>query len=150
MRHPGVTPKTIDGYLAQLDPAKRAALQKVRAAIHAAAPGAEECISYGVPAFRLKGRVLMHMGAAAHHCAIYPGARPVRVFAAELAKFDTSKGTVRFAPDRPLPASLVRALVRERIAEQAAAAAKRGGGKVKPAVPRKRGAAPTRAAKRRA
>jgi uncharacterized protein YdhG (YjbR/CyaY superfamily) len=125
MRKVTAAPATIDEYLAMLDAPKRAALQKVRAAIHAAAPGAEECISYGVPAFRRDGRVLMHMGAAANHCALYPGARPVRVLADELAKYDTSKGTVRFAPERPLPAALVRRLVKARIAEYAAAAAAR-------------------------
>jgi uncharacterized protein YdhG (YjbR/CyaY superfamily) len=149
MRSRLAPPATIDEYLARLDPAKRAALQKVRTAIHAAAPGAEECISYGVPAFRHGGRVLMHMGAAAGHCALYPGARPVRVLAAELATYDTSKGTLRFAPERPLPAALVRKLVKARLAEYAEAAAGRAA-KAKPAAKPRRDAVATRAAKRRA
>jgi uncharacterized protein YdhG (YjbR/CyaY superfamily) len=149
MRSRLAPPMTVDEYLARLDAPKRAALQKVRVAIHAAAPGAEECISYGVPAFRYGGRVLMHMGAAAGHCALYPGAKPVRVFAAELAKYDTSKGTVRFAPERPLPAALVRRLVQARLAEYAEAAAARGA-KAKPAAQPKRRTVAKRAAKSRA
>lgn len=136
MRTGKAAPTTIDEYLAMLDAPKRAALQKVRAAIHAAAPGAEECVSYGVPAFRRDGRVLMHMGAAAKHVALYPGAKPVRLLAAELAKYDTSKGTIRFAPERPLPAALVRRLVKARLAEYAETA--------KRAAPRTRGSAAKR------
>lgn len=110
-------PASVAAYLAKLPAPHRAALQKVRAAILAAAPGAEECISYGIPAIRVNGRVLLHFGAAAKHCALYPGARPVRELAAELAGYATSKGTVRFAPGAPPPATLVRKLVRVRITE---------------------------------
>ena len=65
---------TIDEDPASLPTDKRAALQWLRRHISAAAPGAEECISYGIPAFRLDGRLLVHFGAAARHCAFYPGA----------------------------------------------------------------------------
>lgn len=112
------TPKTIDEYLAALSSDKRAALERVRKIIRAAAPGAEECISYKIPAFRLDGRGLVWFGAAANHCALYgvPGA-----YKNELKDFDTSgRGTIRFQPGNPLPATLVRKLVKARIAKNAA------------------------------
>ena len=118
--------KTIDEYLAPLAAEKRSALERLRRDIHAAAPGAEECISYGIPAFRLDGRMLVAFGAAARHCAFYPGAHPVAALADELAAYDTSKGTIRFPPDHPLPATLVRKLVRARVAEYAGRSAPRG------------------------
>ncbi len=117
-------PTTIDEYLAGLSDNKRTALEKVRQAIKAAAPRAEECISYQLPAFRLDGRLLVGFGAAAKHCALY-GAMPVEAFEKELAAYDTSKGTIRFTPDRPIPATVVRKLIKARIAERAAAAAAR-------------------------
>jgi len=112
-------PETIDEYLAPLNNEKRATLEKLRRAIQSAAPNAQECISYQLPAFRLGGRMLVAFGAAANHCAFYPGATPVKVHKAELAAYDTSKGTIRFPVDRPLPATLVRKLVKTRIAEYA-------------------------------
>jgi uncharacterized protein YdhG (YjbR/CyaY superfamily) len=114
-------PQTIDEYLAPLSKEKRAALEKLRRAIKAAVPRAEECISYQIPAFRLGGRILVWFGAATNHCAFYPGALPIEVHKDELKAYDTSKGTVRFQADRPLPATLVRKLVKARIAEYAAA-----------------------------
>ena len=113
------TPQTIDEYLVPLSTEKRAALQKLRRAIKSAAPKAEECISYGVPGFRLGGRLLVSFGAAANHCAFYPGAHPIGAHKHELKRYDTSKGTVRFQADSPLPATLVRKLVKTRIAEYA-------------------------------
>jgi uncharacterized protein YdhG (YjbR/CyaY superfamily) len=112
-------PESIDEYLALQSPEKRATLQKLRRAIHAAAPKAEECMSYGVPGFRLDGRLLVSFGAGAKHCAFYPGAYPLKAFAKELARYETSKGTIRFPVDRPLPATLVRKIVKSRIAENA-------------------------------
>ena len=112
--------RTIDEYLAGVSADKRAALQKLRRAIKSAVPEAEECISYQVPAFRLRGRMLVAFGAAANHCAFYPGSYPVGTHKAELKGYDTSKGTIRFQADRPLPATLVRKLVKARIAQHAA------------------------------
>jgi uncharacterized protein YdhG (YjbR/CyaY superfamily) len=99
---------------------KRAALEKLRRDIQAAAPEAEECVSYGMPAFRLGGRTLVYFGAAKNHCSFCPGALPVETHKAELTAYGTSKGTIRFPADRPLPAPLVRKLVETRIAEYAA------------------------------
>ncbi len=111
---------TIDEYLAPLSREKRAALEKLRRAIKSAAPQAEECISYKIPAFRLGGRMLVAFGAAANHCAFYPGAFPVEAHRDELKAYDTSKGTIRFQEAHPLPATLVRKLVKTRIAEKVA------------------------------
>lgn len=110
-------PKTIDEYLAAVAPGKRAALQKLRKIIKAAAPKAEECISYGLAAFRLNGRPLVAFGATANHCAFFPmDGTTVAAFKKELKDYETSKGTIRFQPRRPLPAALVRKIVRARIA----------------------------------
>jgi uncharacterized protein YdhG (YjbR/CyaY superfamily) len=111
--------KTIDEYLAALSDDKRAALEKLRQTIRAAAPDAEECISYQLPAFRLKG-MLVAFGAAGNHCAFYPmSASTVAAHKDELKDYETSKGTIRFQPDKPLPSGLVRKLVKARIAENA-------------------------------
>ena len=110
--------QTIDGYLEALTDDKRAALEKLRKAIKATAPMAEECFSYGVPAFRLNGKLLVGFGAAANHCAFYPmSASTVEAFKDELEDYDTSKGAIRFQASSPLPAILVRKLVKARIAE---------------------------------
>ena len=113
-------PTTIDEYLAGVTPDQRAALEKIRKAIKAAAPDAEEGISYGLAAFRLGGRPLVAFGASAGHCAFYPmSGETVAAHEADLAGYDTSKGTIRFPADKPLPATLVRKLVKARIAENA-------------------------------
>jgi len=117
--------KTIDQFLAGVGDDKRAALEKLRKAIRATAPKAEECISYGVPAFKLDGKLLVAFGAAAKHCAFYPGALPIETHQAELKAYSTSKGTIRFASDKPLPVALVRKLVRTRMAQHLAISAKR-------------------------
>jgi uncharacterized protein YdhG (YjbR/CyaY superfamily) len=110
-------PTTIDEYLAALSDEQRAALEKLRRTIRAAAPQAEECISYQIPAFRLRG-MLVGFGATPRHCAFYlMSASTVAAHKDELAAYDISKGTIRFSADRPLPAALVRKLVKARIAE---------------------------------
>jgi uncharacterized protein YdhG (YjbR/CyaY superfamily) len=108
----------IDGYLATLSSEKRVALERLRKTIRAAAPGAEECISYQLPAFRLGGKALVAFGATTKHCTFFPmSGTTVQAHAAELEHYDTSKGAIRFQPDDPLPATLVRKLVKARIAE---------------------------------
>jgi uncharacterized protein YdhG (YjbR/CyaY superfamily) len=97
----------------------RAALEKLRKTIRAAAPQAEECISYQLPAYRLNG-MLVAFGATAAHCAFYPmSSTIVAAHKDDLRDYETSKGTIRFQPDKPLPAALVRKLVKARIAENA-------------------------------
>lgn len=109
--------QSIDDYLAKLSEDKRASLEKLRKTIRAAAPKAEECISYSTPAFRQNG-MLVSFGAAAKHCAFYPmSAKTVEMFQEELEGFETSKGTIRFQPEKPLPATLVRKIVKQRLAE---------------------------------
>jgi uncharacterized protein YdhG (YjbR/CyaY superfamily) len=118
-------PRTFDEYLAALSPENRAVLEKLRQAIRGAAPDAEECVSYGLAAFRLDGRPLVALGATANHCAFYlMSGSTVAAHAAELAGRDTSKGTIRFPADKPLPSALVRKLVKARIAENAGRAGK--------------------------
>ena len=109
---------TIDEYLAGVNPRQQAALQKLRQTIRAVAPSAEECISYGIPAFRLNKRSLVFFGAWADHCSFYPGSSAtLKKFRDDLKDFETSKGTIRFSPQEPLPAALVKKLVKARMAE---------------------------------
>ena len=111
---------SIDEYLARVSDDQRVALEALRRTIRAAAPEAEECISYSLPAFRLNG-VLVGFGASAEHCAFYPfSGTMVAAHSKELATYDTSKGTIRFHPAKPLPAALVRKLVKARVAENTA------------------------------
>jgi uncharacterized protein YdhG (YjbR/CyaY superfamily) len=108
----------IDAYLASVPLGAREALQRLRKAISAAAPRAEEGSSYGLPAFRLEGRPLVCYGAATHHCSFYPMSPAViRAHAEDLQGYETSKGTIRFTADKPLPPALVRKLVKARIVE---------------------------------
>jgi uncharacterized protein YdhG (YjbR/CyaY superfamily) len=112
-------PATIDEYLAALSDDKRIALQKLRRIIRRAAPKAEECISYQIPAFRQNG-MLVGFGASSNHCAFYPmNSTTVKNFKEELEDYETSKGTIRFQPEKPLPAALIVKLVKARIKENA-------------------------------
>jgi uncharacterized protein YdhG (YjbR/CyaY superfamily) len=115
------SPNSHNDYLATVSDDKRGALEKLRNDIKAAAPEAEECISYGIPGFRLNGKLLASYGAGAKHCAFYPGSI-AREFAKELKDYDTSgKGTIRFSADKPLPSALVRKIVKARVTRQAKA-----------------------------
>jgi len=123
-------PTTVDEYLSTLPGDQRAALRRLRRIIRATSPRLEEAVSYGMPVFRLDGRWVVWIGAAARHCAIYG----VHAVADELDGYDTSgRGTLRFQPNEPLPAALVRRLVKARIAQNAVKTAakksKRSGGR---------------------
>jgi uncharacterized protein YdhG (YjbR/CyaY superfamily) len=118
-RKPGSKPASIAEYLAAVAPDKHAALERLRRTIKATAPRAEECISYGIPAFRLDGRVLVWFAAATNHCSFFPGGI-VEGFEDELLGYETSKGTVRFTPEHPLPVVLIRKLVKAAMARNAA------------------------------
>jgi uncharacterized protein YdhG (YjbR/CyaY superfamily) len=107
--------KSIDEYLAGVPEPARGTLIKTRAAIKAAAPSeATETISYGMPAFKYKG-ILVWYAAFANHCSLFPGASIVEAFKDDLKDFSVSKGTIRFPLDKPLPAALVKRLVRARV-----------------------------------
>jgi uncharacterized protein YdhG (YjbR/CyaY superfamily) len=117
---PQAGPKTIDEYLAGVSTDQRAALEKLRKTVRAVAPEAEECISYQLAAFRLHGKPLVAFGATASHCAFYPmSGSTIAAHRDDLEGYETSKGTIRFQASRPLPATLVKKLVKARIAEMA-------------------------------
>lgn len=110
-------PTTIDEYLASLEAKTRVVLEKLRKTIRGIAPTAEECLSYGVPAFRLNG-MLVGFGATENHCSLYlMNGTTVAAFQEELKDHDVSKGTIRFPADAPLSVTLVKKLVKARVAE---------------------------------
>lgn len=122
----------VDAYHARLSPAERKALEQIRAAVHAACPGAEECLSYGMPAVKFEGKPLVGWRAAAKHAAFHPlSGATVATCQEALADYDTSKGTIRFPFDGVLPAKLVKLLVVTRIRENRQEN-RQGGEKVKP------------------
>lgn len=105
----------IDAYLATVPEPQRTTLQVVRDRLRAALPGAEECITYGVPTFRQDGRKLAGFASAKNHCSYFPMSGEVLPRVADLIEgFSTSRGTLRFPVDQPLSARLVRALVQAR------------------------------------
>ena len=111
-------PDPIDTFLTAIPEPQRTTLEKLRATIRSAAPEAEEVINYGVPMFRLGGKNLVSFGAAKTHCAFYVQSPAVmEALADELEAYDTLKGTIRFTPDKPIPAALVKKIVKARIAE---------------------------------
>jgi uncharacterized protein YdhG (YjbR/CyaY superfamily) len=115
-----LTPKTVDQYLARVPQPARGTLNKVRAAIRSVAPpDATETISYGIPMFKYKGP-LVAFAAFSKHCSLFPTSMAViKKFKNELKPFETSKGTIRFPQDKPLPTALVRKMVKARLAEKA-------------------------------
>ena len=110
--------KTVAGYLAAAPKDKRAALRQLRKTIRAAAPKSTESISYGIVGFRHNGKPLIYIGYAKDHCAVYGSTGHfIDARSAKLRGYEVSKGTIRFAPDRPLPSSLVTKMIGARIAE---------------------------------
>src|SRR5256885_10527130 len=111
-------PATIDGYLRTVKGEKRAALEKLRRTIRKVVPKAEECISYAIPAFRLDGRIVAGFSATAKGCSYFPfSGSTLRTLAAELADYDQTRSSLHFDPAKGLPPTLVRKLIRARIAE---------------------------------
>jgi uncharacterized protein YdhG (YjbR/CyaY superfamily) len=109
--------KTVAAYLAALPKYSRASLQKLRKDTRAAAPGATELIAWGMPAFK-QGRLLVDYAAFKDHCSFFPmSATIVSEYAALLKDHSTTKGSIHFTASKPIPAALVRRMVRARIAE---------------------------------
>ena len=110
-------PKDVDEYLAGVPEPARTTLQKIRAAIRSVVPPeTTETISYRIPAFKYKG-VLVWFAAFSDHCSLFPTAAVIEAFKNELKGFSTSKGTIHFPTDKPLPSALVKKLVKARIAQ---------------------------------
>jgi uncharacterized protein YdhG (YjbR/CyaY superfamily) len=108
-------PTNTDAYLRRLPPDQRNALEKLRKQILAAVPGTVEEFAYGVPAFRYKGHPLVYMGAAKHHCGLYGSVPPG--FKEALSGFTMGKGSVQFTPEKPIPAKVLKALLKAKAAE---------------------------------
>ena len=117
-------PTSVDNYLAEVPLEARATLEKLRQTIKAVVPRAVEVISYQIPTFKLDGRMLVSYAAFKDHCSFFPGAAPIKAHEDELKSYQTSKGTIRFPISKPLPATLVRKLVKTRIKENEAHAKK--------------------------
>jgi uncharacterized protein YdhG (YjbR/CyaY superfamily) len=109
--------KDVDAYLAGVPEPARAALQKVRAAIKAAAPGAVEGINWGMPGYKLGG-YLGGFAAFKNHCSFFPGTT-LEAFRKDLEGYTTTKGAIHFTPDHPLPAALVKKIVKARVKQHA-------------------------------
>ncbi len=123
MKGKPTTAKSVDAYLAKVPAEHRVALEKLRRTIRAAAPKAQEVMSYGIPAFRQDGD-LVYYAAFRDHCSFFPGGGAVRTtFAAELKPWKGGRGTVHFTPEHPLPAGLVTRIVKARVRQNASRAA---------------------------
>jgi uncharacterized protein YdhG (YjbR/CyaY superfamily) len=113
-----VAPKSVDEYLARVPEPARSTLNRMRAVIRSAVPPeATEAISYGIPTFKYKGPLLW-FAAFSNHCSLFPGSSVIKALKNELKDFQISKGTIRFPVDKPLSATLVKKLVKARMAEK--------------------------------
>jgi uncharacterized protein YdhG (YjbR/CyaY superfamily) len=117
---------TVEAYFANLTPDKRAGLEKLRRTLKPLLPKAEECISYGVPAFRHPDGVVAYYAAMKSHLSFFPTSYPIEVCAKELKGYETSRGTIRFPIDAPLPAALVKKLIKARLTQMKEAASLKG------------------------
>jgi len=108
--------QNVDDYLAALPAEARSSLEAIRKAVRAAAPKAAEVISYQMPMYKQNG-MIVGFAAFKDHCSLFPGAKPVATFKDELKAYKTSKGTIQFPIGKPLPAALVKKLVRLSLAE---------------------------------
>jgi uncharacterized protein YdhG (YjbR/CyaY superfamily) len=115
------TPTSVENYLAALPEESRVALERLRKTIKAAAPQATETISYDMPTFKDKGRFLVSFAAFKNHCSLFPASKAVMEAHGEALKpYFSGKGTLRFHPAKPIPAALVKKIVKTRIEENAA------------------------------
>ena len=116
MKMDQTAPRTIDEYIAGFPPEVQAILEKVRATIRKAAPGAEETIKYRMPTFTLNGN-LVHFAAFKNHIGLYPTPRGIDEFKAELSAYKEGKGSVQFPLDKPIPYGLISKIVKFRVKE---------------------------------
>lgn len=145
MRAATAVPKTIDEYIAGFPPAVRAILERIRRVVHDAAPGAEETISYRMPALRLEG-IVLYFAAFQGHIGVFPPVAGDTRLERALRPYAGPKGNLRFPLDRPIPYDLIRRAAALRVAQNLAKAAAKGGRRATPAAKRSRRAIP--AAKR--
>lgn len=111
-------PSNVDEYLAAVPEPARTTLSRIREVIRSVVPAATETISYQIPTFKYRGRSIIAFAAFTNHCSLFPmSGAVIEKFKSDLQHFHTSKGTLQFPLDKPLPASLVRKLVKARIAE---------------------------------
>jgi uncharacterized protein YdhG (YjbR/CyaY superfamily) len=111
-------PKTIDAYLATIGPDRRAPLEKLRRSLHRAVPAADECISYGMPAFRVRGGIVGGFAVTKNGYSYYPfSGQTLTELAADVSSFVRTKSALHFSAKQPLPATLLRKLVATRLAE---------------------------------
>jgi uncharacterized protein YdhG (YjbR/CyaY superfamily) len=111
------SPKTVAAYLARVPEPARGTVNKIRTAIRASLPPeATEIISYGIPAFKYK-KVAVWYAAFVNHCSLFPTAAAIEAFKDELKGFPISKGTIQFPMGKPLPAALVKKMVKARLAQ---------------------------------
>ena len=129
-------PKNIDDYLARVPQEARTTLEKLRQTIRAAAPKAVEVISYQMPMFKYEG-MLVAFAAFKEHCSLFAGPGVIEAYKEDLERYDTSKGTIRFPASKPLPAALVKKLVKARVQENEAKASRRASAKAGKAAKKK-------------
>ena len=111
-------PTTIDEYLAGVGEDRRKALQQLRESIRSIVPEAEEGFSYGLPAFRVRGKAIAGFAATANGCSYYPmSGATIATLSEDLEGYETTKGSIHFDPQRPLPEDLVRKLIQTRMTE---------------------------------
>lgn len=119
---------SVDAFIAGYPPPVRTFLEELREVIRENAPGAAEKIAYGIPTFVLNGN-LVHFSGYARHIGFYPGGAGIESFAEELSRYETSKGTVRFPLDQPLPLDLIARIVRFRVKQNLAKKKRVGAGR---------------------
>ena len=121
MAMPAKAPKTVDEYIRGFPRNAQRALKEMRRAVKAAVPMAEEKISYRMPTYMLHGR-LLYFAAHKNHIGFYPMAAAISEFAKDVARFETSRGTIRFPLDKPMPLALIKRIVKYRVKENLARA----------------------------
>lgn len=116
-----MTKKEIDAYLVKVPDPQRSTLEALRQILHTVLPNADECITYGVPTFKVDGRSIAGFASYKNHCSYFPmSGSTLTTLKDDVAKYETTKGALRFAIDKPLPISLVKKLVKTRSQEEAA------------------------------